>query len=375
MKKIKVLQMPVANARGGVTHYVLQNWKYIDRSKFQFDFMTMEKYLDFADDLEAEGCKIHYISARSYENREVFVKQICRALDEGYDAIHLHTSQWTGFLIEEIAIKKNCPKIIVHAHNAGVVNEDISGKYKEMIVEHYKLRDEFNESLATHFLACSTKAADWLFGEQIPRDRIHIMKNAIEVEQFDFRSEVRNTLRRELGLEGCTVFGHVGRFAYQKNHEFLLKLFARISGDIKNARLLLVGVGPRLEEMQQLACSLNVEDKILFLGKRNDVNQLMQAMDAFLLPSRFEGLGIVLVEAQAAGVPCCVSDQVPTEVDLTGNISFLPLDIDAWHDKIISDYKNPKPRRGFASEVADAGYSIQKQILELEKVYSGEMVC
>lgn len=370
MKKIKVLQMPIANAGGGITHYVLQNWRFIDRSRFHFDFVTMEKKLDFADELLSQGCSINYLSERPQANRELFTEEISKILDAGYDAIHLHTSEWTGYLVEEIAIEKRIPIIIVHSHNSGVTKADADGKYERILRDHYRLRDEFHEGLATHFFACSSRAADWLFGEQIPREKIQIMKNAIDVKQFDYEPSSRMRLRNTLGLDIYTVFGHVGRFVYQKNHEFLLRLFSKISKDIENARLLLVGDGILTDDMRRLARELGIDRKVLFLGRRNDVHELMQAMDAFLLPSHFEGLPIVLVEAQTSGLRCYVSRNVTTEVGLTDNIEFLPLDIGVWSNRIVSDFTEPQPRCGYAKEVADAGYSIQKQILQLEAVYS-----
>lgn len=167
-KKIRVLHFTIANTGGGITKFVLRLWKYIDRERFQFDFVTMSNYLDFAEELEAEGCKIFYLSTYAEDDREQFIKEVTEILDYGYDIVHLHTSWWRGFLLEDIACKKKVPKIIVHSHNTDVhIKENQSREDARKL--HFKQRELLTEDKATDFIACSEDAAEWLYGDKISK--------------------------------------------------------------------------------------------------------------------------------------------------------------------------------------------------------------
>ncbi len=367
MKKIKVLHMTIANTCRGVTQYILENWKVIDKTKFQFDFVTLSKTLDFAEELIQQGCKIHYLSCSSYENEEQFIIEMERVLKDGYDAIHLHTSYWNGFHVERLAKEYSCPKIIVHSHSTLVDIADDTIR-EELIKEHEDYKRVFPVDYATHFCACSEQAADWLYGEQIPRNQIMILNDAIDTEQFAYNSEVRDSIRDQLGLRDNFVLGHVGKFSYQKNHAMLIEIFRCISEMIPNARLMLIGDGPLEEQIHKMAEAYGISDKILFMGRRSDVAQLMQAMDLFLFPSRFEGLGLVLVEAQTAGLKCLASDCLPRESKLTSDITFLPDSIEAWVGEIMK-LSNGYDRKNNEELIQKEGYSLRRQIKLLEKLY------
>lgn len=182
---MKILQFPIAASYGGITHYILDNWKWIDREKFQFDFATMSKELDFADEILSAGSKIHYITCYAEENEKKFIEEVNGILDQGYDVVHLHTKQWKSFLIEKICMERKVPRVIVHAHSTRCDADDT--RVREIETEmHYKVKKLFSASYATDFWACSDAAADWLFGGQIPRNKIRIMKNAVEIKKFSF---------------------------------------------------------------------------------------------------------------------------------------------------------------------------------------------
>lgn len=347
----------------------MNNWENIDQNKFEFCFATVRKHLDFEDEILSSGATVKYISCTAENNKEQFIEELTRIFKSGYDVVHLHTSFWKGFLVEEIARDCNVPKIIVHSHSTHI---DIADNIKRAETEkiHNIRKKEFNISLATDFCACSNAAADWLFGEQIPRDKIKILKNAIDVDKFIFNKDIRERYRRELGLEGCFVIGHVGRFAYQKNHEFLVDVFYEVSKLNDRARLLLIGGGSIETDIRKKASALGLDNKIIFVGVRSDVNYLLQAMDVFCLPSRFEGLGIVLVEAQAAGLKCIASDTIPDEVCITDNIQMLPLMKQIWTETIF-EISNGYERKNIFDEITAAGYNIKEQIKEVEKLYMG----
>ncbi|WP_379138023.1 glycosyltransferase [Paenibacillus sp. sgz500958] len=370
MKKIKVLQFPIANARGGITQYALKNWEFIDKSRFQFDFATRSKSLDFADELTSQGCKIHYLSCSSEENEDQFIKEMHRILDEDYDVIHLHTSYWKGYLVEKLAIERKCPIVIVHSHSTMVEIKDEEER-KRTIEKHKFFRNSLPIEYATHFTACSNSAAEWLYGEQIPREQIRILNNAIDVVRYNYSSEVRKDYREKLGFQDCFVLGHVGRFAYAKNHRMLIEIFREVYHKAPNARLMLVGGGELENEVKQQVKDYGLENVVFFLGKRADVPQLLQAMDVFLLPSHFEGLGLVLIEAQAAGLKCLASKEVPREAQITPLLQYVPNAISDWVQCTLQAAKGYK-RSSNAELITLAGYDLYDQIKVLEKLYSGE---
>ncbi|MDY0039120.1 MAG: glycosyltransferase [Desulforhabdus sp.] len=370
MKKIKVLQLPIANARGGITQYALQNWKAIDKNRFQFDFATRSKALDFANDLMEQGCKIHYLTCSSEENEPQFIREIHQILDEGYDAVHLHTSFWKGFWVEKLAIERKCPIVIIHSHSTMVDILD-EKKRNEYITIHNLYKNTLPIEYATNFCACSRLAADWLFGEHIPRARIQILKNAIDVPTYRFSPAIRKDYREKLGLHRCFVLGHVGRFVYQKNHEMLIEIFRQVYQDMPHARLMLIGYGELEKNVQQQVKKHGLEHAVLFPGKTIKVPQMLQAMDIFLLPSRFEGLPIVLVEAQAAGLKCLASAAISREIKITPDLDFFPNSVSAWVEHILQ-VSSGYDRKNNDDLIAQAGFDLRRQIKLIEKLYTGK---
>jgi glycosyltransferase involved in cell wall biosynthesis len=191
------------------------------------------------------------------------------------------------------------------------------------------------------------------------------------VEKFAYNPANRRRYRKELGIEDKFVIGHIGRFEYQKNHEFLLDVFVEVTREVPNAVLLSVGAGDLFEDIKRKADRLGVRDRILFLGKRDDAANLYQAMDLFALTSRFEGLAIVLIESQCAGLPTITTIAMPENV-ITDNIIALPFDVDAWRGEIVRIAREGYERRDRREEVAKAGYSIKEQIHQIEWIYGGK---
>ena len=367
MDKIRIFQFPIANSNGGITHYAVDNWRYLDKNRFSCDFGTVRGKLDFEEELISLGAGVKYISCSAEENREKFIEEMTDILKNNYDVIHLHTSFWKSTLVEEIALNCGIPKIIVHSHSTNVDILDDS-KRKEAEKVHNIVKQEFNTNLATDFCACSNMAADWLFGEQIPRDKIKIMKNAINVEKFIFNEKTRNKVRAELGLENSFVITNVGRFVYQKNQEFLISVFAEVSKKINNAKLLLVGDGILKDKYKGLVKQLDVEDKVIFTGVRNDIADILQASDVFCLPSRFEGLPITLIEAQTTGLKCLASNLITNEICITENIELLSLEKEIWSEELQNISKGYQ-RLNMYDQITCKGYNIKEQIKEVEKLY------
>lgn len=365
--KVKVLQFPIANSKGGITQYALQNWKYIDKSRFHFDFATISKSIDFELELKKTGAKLFYLSCSAEEDKEQFIEEFKSILIEGnYDVVHLHTGFWKSIIVEEIAKDVGIKKIIVHAHNSGVDILDNERREKAEL-NHFMIRDTINEEIATDYWACSLKAADFLFGDKISKDKIKIMSNAIDVVKFEFNKSLRNEIRSEMGIkENEYVIGNVGRFVYQKNQDFLLRVFQLLCEIRENCRLLLVGDGEKKQEYYNFVKENALEDKVIFTGFRKDVNKLMHVMDIFCLSSRFEGFPISLVEAQAQGLMCIVSNEITVEAKITDLVRYLPLLEDEWVEELINQYNVITPRLCL---LKDTGYDIQKQIKILEELY------
>lgn len=367
--KIKILQFPIANSKGGITQYVLQNWKFIDKSKFQFDFATMSKQLDFEEDLTKDSCNVFYISCYAEDDEEQFKKEFRNILEQGeYDIVHLHTKQWKSMFVEEIAKEVGVKKVIVHAHSTGIDSLDKQKRKKETEL-HKIVLENLDENIATDYWTCSKMAADFLYGDKISKERIVIMNNAIELSKFKFNESIRNKYRQMFGIkENEIVLGCVGRFAYQKNQEFLLSVFKQLSRQKNNYKLLLVGAGEKEKEYREYVRKNGLEEKVFFTGFRTDVNCILQALDCLCMPSRFEGFPISLVEAQTTGVKCVVSDSITEEVVISDLVKRIPLEQTQWLNEL-SDSKSFS-REKYIDVVRCAGYDIKNQIKEIENGYT-----
>lgn len=367
MDKIRVLQFPIS-ANNGVKTYALNNWKHLNKSKFACDFVIVRSNLGFEKEFANEGAGVKYLLSSPEKEKEQYIENVRNLLYGNYDVIHLHTSYWKRLLIEEIAMECKIPKVIVHAHNTQIDIVD-EMKRKEAGEIHMRLREQFDRRLATDFCACSEEAAKWIFGNKIPRDIIRILRNAIDIEKYLFNESVRQQYRQLLGVGNNYVIGHIGRFSMQKNHDFLIEVFRVICKEIENARLLLIGEGPLESRMREKVGKLNLQDKVLFLGQRDDVPQLLQAMDLFCLPSNFEGLGIALIEAQASGLPCIVSDKVPREAIICNHTIALPLAVESWIREIC-EMRKVNFRVDMYEAITQAGYNIKCEIKKIDKLYS-----
>lgn len=361
--------MPVRNAKGGITQYALRNWEHIDKSRFVFDWVTLDPTLSFEDELIKQGCKVYHLSCRQEDGEARFRAEMEAIFANGYDAIHLHTSYWRGFLAEELAIKADIPRIIVHAHSTGIDVVDAAERERLMKL-HNEWKERFQLELATDFAACSGWAADFLYGPQIPKERIIILNNAIDTAKFAFNKTVRKEIRTKMNLDDRFILLQAARFVYQKNHVFSLNLFAKVANAVPTAVLLLAGDGQLRDVLVKQAADLNITDKVFFLGFRDDIHALLQAADLFIAPSLFEGLCISAIEAQCSGIACCCCCYIPDEAVVLDSTFRLPLDMNLWRDKIIEIAQKNHPRYDRSREIASAGYSLADQIEILEGIYS-----
>lgn len=369
-EKLKILHFPIRNSNGGVTRSALKFWKYIDHDRFQFDFATCSPRLDFEQYIADQGCKVHYISCYAEQDSEQFCKELREILLQGYDAVHLNTSWWKSFYAEQVAREVGIKKIVVHARSTSVDLTDDQQRERELLI-HEQYKNKFSEEIATHFLACSTEAADFIFGSRISREKIRILHNALDIERYRFDEGKRADMRRRMGWENKFVIGTVGRMGYAKNHSFLIECFHEIQMIIENAVLLFVGSGELEEDLRNQVENYHIDDKVLFTGAVDNTEDYLQVMDLFALPSRFEGLPNVLIEAQAAGLICLSSSLITKEVKITDNVIFLELEKDKWINEMLH-YAKGYARNRVDEQIRNAGYDIKQEIKILEGIYLEE---
>ncbi len=366
MRKIKILQFPIAASNGGITHYAVDNWRWMNKELFQCDFATMSSRLPFAKELEDMGSHIYYISSYAEENLEGFIKEFEEILSHNYDVVHLHTKQWKSLTVEELCKKYKVPMVVVHSHSTRCDNNDAIVREQETET-HFRIRNIMDKEIATDYWACSMEAAKWLYNDDILAN-VKLMKNAIDADKFSYDAAVRNRLRSQYNVEDKLVIGNVGRLVYPKNHEFLLRAFARSMEIRDDLILFIVGDGPLEKELKKVTMELCITDRVIFAGNQKNVNEYYQMFDLMALPSRFEGLPITLVEAQAAGLHCLAAEDITKEVQISELLTYLPLDIDKWSERFVNAKIN-NTRIDRQVVVKKAGYDIKQQITVVEDEY------
>lgn len=319
--------------------------------------------------LSEVGCEVHYIG---YEGSKILKQFVCfrklksLILTGKYDCVHIHSDVAYKHLVMGLAAKSaRCPKIVFHSHASNV--DGLHFRWLKVIAHKFCRR--MLRFVGTDFVTCSDLAGQWMF-PNIPAGKVDYLKNGIDVEAFRLNMDVRCRVRKEMGLVDKFVIGHVGRFSYQKNHDFLLRVFQKVKQRDPDAVLLLIGKGELLEASKRLARELGIDESVIFYGPADNVNELMQAMDVFALPSHLEGLPIVGVEAQAAGLPCIFSDYVTSEANIVGTANYLPIgdcDAEQWAAAIAS--KKKEVRHDTSSPVKDSAFSVTDTVNTLWKIY------
>lgn len=323
------------------------------------NILELKQYGTHVENVGYHGCKLikQYII---YRNLLKYLKK------NKYDCVHIHSDVANKLFIGGLAAKKaGVKKIIFHSHAS-----EVDGKYRNIKRFLHKASRKRLKKIGTKFVACSDLARQWMY-PNINKDKVIIIKNGIDLLKYRFNEKNRLEVRKNLGLNNKFVIGHVGRFSYQKNHEFLIKVFKKVVNKKNDAYLLLVGEGPDKKKIETLVNKEGLTSYVKFYGISNHVENLLQGMDVFLLPSHFEGLPIVGVEAQAAGLPVIFSDKITKEAKLTNNVKYLPInDIDQikWTKSIMSYLDTP--RKDTYNELKAKHFDISdtlKQFLSLYK--------
>lgn len=363
-KPVRVLRIVGAVVSGGIDTITMNYYRSLDRDKIQMDFIFDgydDTHLD--EEIQAMGGRIYKVEPYA-KNMLKNMRQIYRVVREnGYDIVHSHLNSLSVFPL--CAAWLGGAKIRIASNHS----TSVKGETKKNLMKN-ALRP-FAKVFPTHYAACSQHAGQWLFGKEFCREgHVRYLKNAIDLEKFRFNPEVRQSVRRELDLEGRFVVGHVGRFAFQKNHAFVVEVFAETLRRRPDALLLLVGDGPLRDEMEALCQRKGIRQSVRFLGVRQDVSALMQAMDVFLFPSHYEGLGNVITEAQAAATMSLVSEAVPEEIRITEYVDGMNLSQSAaeWADQVLR-YAEGYPRRDTSEDLREKGYDIKQAAQELADYY------
>ncbi len=307
-------------------------YRNIDKSKVQFDFIVDEdsSYIP-REEIERLGGKV--IIVPPYQKIFKYIRTLKKVFKENnYKIVHSNLNTLSVFPLFAAKLA-GVPVRIAHSHSTSNKKE-----WKKNILKN--ILRPFSKVFATDYFACSEYAGRWLFGNKtFEEGKVTIIKNAIDVDKFKYNEEIRNKIRKQLNVEEKFVIGHVGRFMEQKNHEFLIDIFNKIHMKRKESILLLIGDGPLEDKIKEKIKKLHLQDFVIFLGVKSNVNEYMQAMDVFLFPSLYEGLGIVAIEAQVSKLPVFISDAVPDEVMISDNIYRVNLtdNDDVWSDKVLNN--------------------------------------
>lgn len=363
---IRVLQVVTDMSMGGIEMLLMNLYRNIDRELVQFDFlMHRAKESHFDKEILSLGGRIYRVPSIHPFHHRAYLKALERFFEEhpDYRVIHAHNNAFSMYVLRA-AKGAGVPVCIAHSHMS-----DVPFDFKRTL---------FTEYCKLHILkytdypfACSERAGKWLFGDNIQETiGLHVFKNGIDVEKFKFNPDKRKSVRKALNIDSQLLIGHIGRFHPVKNHRFLIGIFAEVCRLKPESMLLLIGEGGRQQDVSAHVEQLNLQTKVRFLGIRDDVNDLLQALDMFVLPSLNEGLPVTLVEAQASGLPCLVSDAVTDEVRITDNVAFMPLDLPAamWAEKAL-DMTKHHLRRDTSEDIIKAGYDIKENAAWLQNFY------
>ena len=354
---VRVLHVITGMGSGGAEALIMNWYRNIDRTKVQFDFLLRSDDNMYSEEINKMGGKVYVMP--SYPRH--YIKNYCDTKEflqkNSYKIIHVHGNALIYTNILPMAKKLGIPCRIMHSHNT-----DTQKKMYRPV--HYLKRINIMKYITDAF-ACSDTAGRWMFKNH----DFTVLKNGIEIDKFIYDPELRSRKRKELRLEDKFVFGHVGKFLPSKKHHFLINVFEKVVKQKPECVLLSIGEGPLQEEIEKIASEKGIADKIRFLGVRRDVNELMQAMDLFLFPSLFEGLGIVLIEAQASGLHTLVSSQVVRECKITDLVRFLPLEESQWINAIMNYMDSPEREQYRTNEIIEAGYDMKQVVKSLERFY------
>ncbi len=360
---MKVLVFGMTDTAGGVESVIMNYYRHLDRSKIQFDFLCNNDTVAYSDEIESMGGKIIHIPMRSKDPKgyKAAMDSFFSQHASEYGAIWVNVCSLANVDYLSYAKKYGIPKRVIHSHNS----ENMDSRLRGLLHKFNRTRIQ---KLATDYWACSQEAADWFFPSKLQKsDKFWLVNNAIDLNKFAYNPYKREEVRKRMGVADQFVVGNVGRLHFQKNQEFLLLIFQEILKRKPDSVLWMIGKGEDEARLRAQIKQMGLEDKANLLLERSDIPDLLSAMDVFVMPSRFEGLSLAAVEAQAASLPCFLSAKVITEtVKMTDYLDFIGLDESpaVWAEKIVNA---PDDRTKLdPSQIAHKGFSIEQEVSKLE---------
>ena len=369
-KPIRILHIVGRMDRGGIETMIMNWYRNIDRSKVQFDFLAhYGKEAEYNEEIRSLGGKIYEMPTLKKDDKVYYWKffEYIFALNKffkthkEYKIIHCHMTN-TASIYMPIAKKYGITCRIAHSHSsfgkAGLLG----------VVTDFLQKSVYKNS--TDWFACSKMAAEWLFPKwAIEQNKVQIIPNAVDASKFRFSKEKRKKIRKTLNVENKLVVGCVGRFRKEKNQIFLINILKELLNYNSDSILLFVGDGPLEQEVKEYSTKLGVKNNTVFLGSRNDVNDLMQAMDVLMMPSLFEGLPVTGIEAQASGLPVIASNKVTKEMNILNLVTYISLTVDSdmWVNAILLE--SSKKRNDTYNAIVDKNYDIKRNTKWLQDFY------
>ncbi len=356
---IKILTIATSHFdTGGITKVILNYYRNMDKNKFKMDFVVPNELPeDIKQEFISNGSK-YYILKNRKKNPIKYIKDLVKIIkNEEYQIVHTHGNSATMFLEMYAGYRAGCKVRIAHSHNSTCIH-----KFVDKL-----LRPFFYKYCNTAF-ACGELAGKWLFGNR----KFIIIPNGNDTDKFSFNENKREEIRKKYNLQDKKVFGHVGRFNDQKNQEFLVDIFYEYCKENKNSALILVGSGMYFNKIQDKVKTLGIQESVIFTNEIQNVEDWLCACDVMLLPSKYEGFPVVLIEWQISGLPCLVSDKVTKEIKLTNLVEFIDLeDKDKWLELMKTTELKDREKSSKEAEkiVRKKGFDIKQNTRQLEKIY------
>lgn len=366
---VRVLQVISGMNAGGMETMIMNYYRKMDRNKIQFDFLinTSEKCF-YEDEIKSLGGKIYRVTAR--RKNVIKNRKELRNFFNNHKYLIAEFHQGITYYYPLKMAKKYGVKVRI-IHNHGIDRKFL--KYLKIYNEVFAKRRISN--LATHYFSCSEEVNNQLFSNRtLKKRKIEIVSNAIDSKMYEYDEENRKVIRKELNLdENIKIYGHIGTFTYPKNHQFLINLFVDILKKNKNSRLILIGKGPLENEIRNLVKEKRIDDKVIFLGIRNDIYKVLSAMDYFLFPSLFEGIPLTLIEAQANGISIIMSDRINKKTIINDNCLSIPLEEkEEWVNALANMKKeNAEERKKRNQKVKETNFDIDNVVKKLQGIYLG----
>lgn len=359
---VRVLQIVDSMDVGGIQAFLMNLYRNINRNEIQFDFLIFRNTKQwYEDEINELGGKIYKAPGRKkgiikcYKYLNVFFKK-----HPEYNVVHYNASSLSFILPLKIAKKNGVQNRIIHCHSSSFMGNHIH-KYLHNL--HKKQISE----IANVYLSCSEPATEWMYGNTPIHNKVIMVKNGINCDEYLYSENIRAEYRKKLNINNSYVVGHVGRFSKVKNHSFLIDIFCEIKKLQNNAVLLLVGDGELRKEIEELTVKKGISSTVIFLGNRNDVSKLMQAMDVFVMPSFYEGFPVTIVEAEANGLPIIMSDTITSEVCVNSNIIIKSLNESSktWAKEALKNNNRIKTNKN----IKDSGLDIKSTVTQLCNIY------